>query len=802
MSHHASSIAFKSKEDSGEPAYTQNSLPASRNGRTGFTTGIPAYDVLEFNGSHDQYGNDATRDNLHAGLDRLLDRNKELRALNDRLMATNVELWKTNGRLETNNRELDRINRELTQLAGDYVSLQGKHGIGTLILDRNRHIRVFNPICAQFFNLLPQDVGQPADRFARNLSNRDEVLADIRTVLEHGAPIVRETRADKDSWFLAHLIPVTGKTGQVEATVIHFIDVASIKKDREHKRVLERIFEHNGEALLIADEKSRIIAANSSFTRLTGFSREEVLGKHSRTIMAGVKPKGFFAMLRKALRCDNRWQGEVSNRRKDGSVHSVWLSIAVLRNSHGSPVNYIASFSDISDNKQTELLNDFLAHHDPLTRLPNRFSLNQRLEQALELAKRDGYQLAVLFIDLDRFKEINDSLGHHIGDLLLIEVGARLTASMRGSDIIARLGGDEFVVALPHVQSAIDPAYLANKIQIALSQPYQLDGHEPRITPSIGISVYPHDGKTVEELLRNADTAMYHAKSRGRDNYQFFMREMHTIAQERLLLEHDLRLAIERNEFILHYQPQIDLATGLVAAVKAMLRWNHPLRGVITPDRFLAIADTSGLFSRIDHLCLEMACRQLAYWRVADMPPIRIAVKVSAKLFRDRALPELITAIISKTGAEPHLLELEITESATMGNPDETIRQLERLSEIGLQLSIDNFGAGYSSLSYVRRFPVNRLIIDRSFVKDIESNAGDAAIVAATISLAHSIGKQVTVKGIETENQLSFVTSQKCDFAQGYHFSRPLPAETISEFILHNHAIPATSGEQTGYGIF
>ncbi|NVN90833.1 MAG: EAL domain-containing protein [Desulfuromonadales bacterium] len=448
----------------------------------------------------------------------------------------------------------------------------------------------------------------------------------------------------------------------------------------------------------------------------------------------------------------------------------------------------VIHFSDLSERKRDELKFEYLAHHDPLTKILNRFSLDQRLAQSLEQAKRDGNQLAVLFIDLDRFKAINDSLGHHIGDLLLVEVAARLADTVRGSDVVARLGGDEFVVVLPHIQSVIDPAYLANKILHTLSRPYLLDGHELHNTPSIGISVFPHDGQTVEELLKSADTAMYHAKSRGRNNYQFFMQEMHTIARERLLLEHDLRLAIERNEFILHFHPQIDLASGLVVGVKAMLRWQHPVRGIITPDRFLSIADASGLILRIDNLSLEMACRQLAAWTAESLPRIRIAVKLSAKQFRQKTLPEKVAAIVSKAGVDPSLLELEITEYSTMGNPDETIRQLDRLSKIGLQLAMDNFGAGYSSLGHVKHFPVNRLIIDRSFVKDIETNSGDAAIAAATILLAHSLGKQVTAKGIETEAQLAFFSRQKCDVGQGYHFSRPLPADKAAHFIRHNPA--------------
>jgi diguanylate cyclase (GGDEF)-like protein len=428
-----------------------------------------------------------------------------------------------------------------------------------------------------------------------------------------------------------------------------------------------------------------------------------------------------------------------------------------------------------------------LAHYDALTNLPNRFSLMERLSQALELAKRFTSHLAVMFIDLDRFKNINDSLGHQIGDILLFHFAARLLESTRSADIVGRLGGDEFVVVLPLIQSSLPAAHAACKIQQALSQTYRVEGHNLKVTSSIGISVFPHDGETVEELMKNADLAMYHAKSEGRNNYQFFKHEMTSTAQTRLVLESELRAAIENEEFLLHYQPQIHTATDRVIGVEALVRWKHPQRGLVSPGMFISIAEDTGLILPIGDWVLKTACRQLAAWLSEGLPPLRMAVNLSARQFKQKNLPSLVAGIIAETGIDPHLLELEITESVAMDNPGTAILHLRRLREMDVELAIDDFGTGYSSLSYLKLFPVNRLKIDHSFVEDIDTDPDDTAIAAATIALAHTLGKEVVAEGVETEGQLSFLRDQQCDFVQGYFISPPLPAAEIVKYLRHNH---------------
>jgi diguanylate cyclase (GGDEF)-like protein/PAS domain S-box-containing protein len=568
------------------------------------------------------------------------------------------------------------------------------------------------------------------------------------------------------------------------ATII--TDITQRKESEDKLRLMAQVFEQSGDAILITDPDNRIIATNRSFTVLTGYTQEDVLGQNPKVLKSGREPKEFYEAMWEALAKENYWQGEIWEKRKDGSVYPKWLTITAIRNPQGELINYLASFSDITARKMAEQKIEHMAHHDPLTNLPNRFSLTERLSHALGLARRTEQHLAVIFIDLDRFKNINDSLGHHVGDLLLFEVAGRLSASVRASDIVARLGGDEFVIVVPQIQSGIAAAHIVSKIQKSLTRSYLLDGHELHITPSIGISVFPHDGESVEELMKNADAAMYHAKAQGRNNYQFFKHEMNAKAHERLLLENDLRQAVERGEFLVYYQPQVDAVAGRVVGVEALVRWQHPVRGIITPEQFIPVAEETGLILPLGDFVLETACRQLASWLAEGVPPIRMAVNLSARQFQQSNLPQTVARILRETGIGPGLLELEITESVAMNRPEETIDHLLRFKDMGVELAIDDFGTGYSSLSYLKLFPVNRLKIDKSFVSDLETDANNGAIAAATIALAHTLGMEVVAEGVETDAQLGFLQDQKCEAVQGYFFSHPLPADSAGAFLRNN----------------
>ena len=438
--------------------------------------------------------------------------------------------------------------------------------------------------------------------------------------------------------------------------------------------------------------------------------------------------------------------------------------------------------SQDASRKRAEERLSYLAHHDALTNLPNRMLFIDRLGQALSRAPWHKRLAAVLFLDLDHFKRINDTLGHTMGDLLLKEVAKRLAQCSRQGDTVARMGGDEFTIILADIAHAQDVPKVAQKIIDIFSKRFVVGDHEIFITTSVGISLYPDDGEDPEALLKNADAAMYRAKEIGRNTYQYFSIDMNTKASERLALETDLRHALEREEFLVHYQPQVDLNTGQIIGMEALVRWQHPDLGLVPPAKFIPLAEDTGLIAPIGEWVLRTACAQNKAWQTAGLPPIRVGVNLSARQFQCQNLVEMIVRILKETGLDPTYLELELTESVLMQNTEAIIATLCELDAMGINISIDDFGTGYSSLSYLKRFPINRLKIDQSFVRDITTDPDDAAIVTAIITLAHSLKLKVIAEAVETEEQLAFLRSLNCDEMQGYLFSRPLPMDEATKF--------------------
>jgi diguanylate cyclase (GGDEF)-like protein/PAS domain S-box-containing protein len=560
-------------------------------------------------------------------------------------------------------------------------------------------------------------------------------------------------------------------------------DITKLKLAEEALRLYANMFEHSGEAILITDSDKRILAVNPAFTRLTGYTIDEIQGENPNILASGQTTAETYSAMWTALNEAGYWQGEIMDRRKDGTLYPKWMSLSVVHDVEGNISHYIASFTDITERKLAEAKISQLAYHDALTGLLNRFSLKNQLDQALAMAHREHRALAVVFLDLDRFKTINDTLGHPVGDKLLVEVAHRLRDSVRDSDIVARLGGDEFVVVLTEVEDATAAARLADKVLQVLGQRYRLGDNELHSTASIGLAFYPNDGADGETLMKNADTAMYHAKSNGRNNIQFFTAEMNQAAVKRLMLDQDLRIAVEKKQFELHYQPQLDSRDGRIVGVEALVRWRHPHNGLVSPADFIPVAEETGLILPLGEWVLDEACRQLRAWRDDGLMGITMAVNLSAHQLHSPVLLAQVAETLKKHGLAGADLELEITESVAMHDPDASISKLKALRGLGVRLSIDDFGTGYSSLSYLKLLPIHTLKLDQSFVRDIESDSNDVAICTATIALAHNLGLAVIAEGVETEAQRLLLTSHQCDFMQGYLFSKPLPAEAAQAFI-------------------
>lgn len=543
--------------------------------------------------------------------------------------------------------------------------------------------------------------------------------------------------------------------------------------------LLNQVFEHSGEAVMITDAANCILDVNPAFSELTGYSKSDVLGRNPRLLSSGRTTHEEYEALWAALRKEGRWQGEIWDRRKDGAVYPKLLAISVVRDEAGAVRYHIANFKDISAEKATQAKLEYIAHHDMLTGLNNRFSLDDRLDHALAVARREAHHVALMFIDLDRFKVINETLGHPVGDELLIHVSRRLRQTMRESDLVVRLGGDEFVVMLTGVAYANTAAQVAEKLLKVLGEAYVIGEHTLYATPSIGLAMFPNDGHDRETLMKNAEAAMYHAKAEGRNGFQFFDGRLNTVAVERLEIEHALRLALGAEEFVLHYQPVIDAESGAVSSVEALIRWQHPTRGLLPPGVFIGVAEETGLIEPIGAWVMAEACRQLAEFRRLGLNAVNMAINISAVQIRSGELLARAEALIERYELDPSWLTFEITESVAMAQPDETVRILDQLRAMGIQVALDDFGTGYSSLAYLRMFALDKLKLDRSFVNEIGRDADGEVICDATISLGHALNLELVAEGVETEAQFDYLKLRSCQLVQGYYFSRPLPADEV-----------------------
>lgn len=549
--------------------------------------------------------------------------------------------------------------------------------------------------------------------------------------------------------------------------------------DHERVRVATAVFDSTQEGVLVTDEQGLIVHVNRAFMAITGYQREEVLGDRPNRFKSGRHDAQFYRVMYEALMEKGHWSGEIWNRRKSGEIYPQWQNIRRVCDDAGQTSHFVAVFSDLTAIKRSEQELQQLAHYDPLTGLPNRLLFTDRAAQALTYAGSSKRGCALLLIDLDHFKNINDSLGHNVGDQVLKAVAERLKGLFDSGMTLARLGGDEFALLQENCQQVIQAAGLAQRVLDAMKEPFVLDSHPLFISASVGISLFPSDAQSAEQLLRNADSALFKAKSDGREGYALYTEELTAHAQQRVELASELRRAIDRQELRVFYQPVHDLESSRILGVEALVRWQHPERGMVPPGDFIPIAEQSGLIGEIDGWVLNTACRQMCAWLAAGVGVSFVAVNVSSRLFSRGDLDRHVAEVLRETGLDPAYLELEVTESAVMEDPEQAIEQLHRLRELGISLAIDDFGTGYSSLLRLKRMPVQKLKIDQGFVAGLPSDEDDIAIVRVIIALAQSMGMNVLAEGIEHADQAGFLLANGCELGQGYWFARPMPAEQI-----------------------
>ncbi|XOF35397.1 MAG: putative bifunctional diguanylate cyclase/phosphodiesterase [Candidatus Electrothrix sp. YB6] len=568
------------------------------------------------------------------------------------------------------------------------------------------------------------------------------------------------------------------------------VGIGYIRTDITGQRELEyqlqmdqKILDNAGEAVVVTDAEAVIQHVNRAYTRITGYAPQEIIGENPRVMQSGRHEQTFYVDMWKQLLETGKWSGEIWDRRKNGEIYQKWLTINAIRDHAGKTINYVGIFTDITEKKRVERQLKNLLFYDPLTNLPNRTLFEELLSQALINSQFHNTPLVLLCIDLNKFKNINSTLGYKAGDDLLVQVSKRIRGDVRATDTVSRLCSDEFVVLLAGIKLKEAVGHLARHILHILRQPFHLAGKEIFIDASIGISMYPEDGRNAETLLRNADTAMHFAKKREQGSYQFFHAGMNRNLSQRIALENRLRRALEQREFMLCYQPKYSLATEQVTGVESLIRWRHPEEGIISPAEFIPIAEESSLIVALGEWGLRKACHQMKEWEKEGLRNVPIAVNLSARQFQDDRLFQLIMACLNEFGITPEMLELEITESVLMEYPDDAVMLLRKIHDFGVRIAIDDFGTGYSSLAYLKKFPVNTLKIDRAFIADITYDTNDAAIVESILAMARSLHLKVIAEGVETKEQADFLREKGCDEVQGYYFSRPLAPEQYAELL-------------------
>ena len=560
-------------------------------------------------------------------------------------------------------------------------------------------------------------------------------------------------------------------------------DISERKLQDAQVSKLSSIMEQTADIVIVTNTAGIIEYVNPSFEKITGYTYNEAVGNSPGLISSGQHKSEFYNHMWQTITSGESYSNIFINRRKDGSLFYEEKTITPIKDRTGTITHYVATGKDISERIRVHEHLQHMAHHDALTDLPNRNLFLDRLQQSLNRARWHDRLVAVMFMDLDRFKIINDTLGHNVGDQLLLQLSRRLDKTVRDGDTIARFGGDEFAILLDDIDSDSHISSLAQKLLDTLTEPFKINKQDLYVTASIGVSIFPNDGEDSETLLRNADVAMYRAKDLGKNNYQFYSDDLSARIFERLTLENHLRHALERNEFALYYQPQIDARTQKISGVEALLRWEHPDLGLVMPNNIVPLLEETGLIEKVGHWVLETACQQSRVWHDAGWSYLHMSVNISSRQFNNTDFISSLHDIINQTEINPEFLELELTESMLMRNASTTVNALHSLGGLGVRFAIDDFGTGYSSLTYLRRFPIDTIKIDSSFIHDVTDNPDDAAIASAIIVMAQSLSLNVIAEGVENQGQLDFLTARDCYYVQGNFFSRPLPAEELTRLL-------------------
>lgn len=673
-----------------------------------------------------------------------------------------------------------RVEGELEKLLAELRATLESTADGILAIDNEGGIRGYNQRFSELWDL-PEDLLTQRDDLAV-FSWMKQNVVDQESYSERLNALYRSPLTEASDLLILRSGRVLERVslpqfcrGRPMGRVFSYRDITRRLADDARLKLAAQVFELSLDAIFITDAGNHILTANPGLERLTGFSRDEVCERQPQEFLVNRDQGAAFLRLQARLLEEGYWEGEVWSRRKDGQVYLCLLSMVRVQNEDGVTTNFIGIAKDLSEAHAARKRIEELAYHDALTGLPNRLMFTERFEVAKGLAERNSNPFAILFIDLDRFKQINDSLGHQFGDRVLIQVAERLKICLRQVDTVSRLGGDEFLLLLNQVGRR-DAEITARRILEVLSQPFSLSEIAFTLTCSIGIALYPDDGLTLDELIKNADSAMYAVKERGRSGFRFYVRQMNIDLLARLKLNHAIRLALEHEAFRLHYQPQVDLVDGSLIGAEALIRWHDPELGDVSPGQFIPVAEESGAIVPLGSWVLRQAARQAAIWRAQGLDVV-MSVNVSALQFQQTDFVESVSQVLAEHSLPADHLELELTESILIQNVDETLKRLQSLAKLGVLLTVDDFGTGYSSLAYLKRFPIHRLKIDQSFVRDVPGDESDEAIVYAIINLGRSLNLRVIAEGVETEAQRSFLAQAGCNEFQGYLYSRPLNSE-------------------------